>query len=184
MGLLAGVGLAQIADCVVHWKSQIGRGRRLAQTAVVALMAVSHLYLTAGATLAAAARAPVLFWPTGVLAGVDWLGENTSWEETVLAGFETGSLIPARIGHRVVLGHWMETVDFEAKREAVARFFTTDTPDEERLTLLREWGVAWLFCGPEERSLGDFDPSAVTYLEPVFQQGEVAVYRVVLEREP
>lgn len=184
LGLLAGVGLAQIADCVVHWKSQIGRGRRLAQAAVVALMAVSHLYLTAGATLAAAARTPALFWPTDVLAGVDWLGENTSWEETVLAGFETGSLIPARIGHRVVLGHWMETVDFEAKREAVARFFTTDTPDEERLTLLREWGVAWLFCGPEERSLGDFDPSAVTYLEPVFQQGEVAVYRVVLEREP
>jgi len=184
LGLLAGVGLAQIVDYVVHWKSQIGRGRRLAQAAVVALMAVSHLYLTAGATLAAAARAPALFWPIDVLAGVDWLGENTSWEETVLAGFEAGSLIPARIGHRVVLGHWMETVDFEGKREAVARFFAADTRDVERLALLEEWEVTYVFHGPEERTLGGFDPGSVPWLKQTYQAGEVAVYRVVLEREP
>ena len=119
-----------------------------------------------------------MFWSADLLAGVEWLGENTSWEETVLAAFETGSLIPARIGHRVVLGHWMETVDFRAKQETVARFYAADTPDEERRELLKGWGVVYVFHGPEERRLGGFDPAAAPYLEPVFRRGDVTLYRV------
>ena len=67
---------------------------------------------------------------------------------------------------------------------ATARFFAADTPDEERLALLREWQVIWLFYGPEERALGGFDPAAVPYLELAFRQGEVTVYRVTTEGVP
>jgi len=181
LGLLAGVGLAEGLLPQGGGRRQ-ARWRWLAQAAVVALAAMSNLYLTAGLTLAAATRAPALFWPADLLAGVDWLGENTSWEETVLAGPETGSLIPARIGHRVVVGHGMETVDYEGKRAAVARFFAADTPDAWRLTLLRKLQVMWVFHGPEERALGDFDPDSVPYLEPVFRRGKVTVYRVTAEK--
>jgi len=177
LGLLAGAGLVRIADCGLR----NARHRWLMQAAVIALMAVSNLYLTTGLTLAAATRAPALFCPADLLAGVDWLGENTSWEETVLAGPETGSLIPARIGHRVVIGHGMETVDYESKRAAVARFFAADTPDVERLALLEEWGVAYVFHGPEERALGEFDPDVAPWLVLVFRVGKVAVYQVRLE---
>jgi len=119
-----------------------------------------------------------LFWSADLLAGVEWLGENTSWEETVLAELETGNLVPARIGHRVVLGHWMETVDYEGKREAVARFYEAETPDGERLALLGEWGMGYVFHGPGERAMGGFDPQAAPYLEPVLRRGEVTLYRV------
>ncbi|RLC58164.1 MAG: hypothetical protein DRI80_14130 [Chloroflexota bacterium] len=95
LGLLAGVGLAQIADR----RLQIARGKRLAQAAVVALAAMSNLYLTAGLTLAAANRSLAFFWPADLLAGVDWLRDHSAWDEVVLAAFETGNLIPARIGH-------------------------------------------------------------------------------------
>ena len=95
LGLLAGVGLAQITDR----RLQIARGKRLAQAAVVALAAMSNLYLTAGLTLAAANRSPAFFWPADFLAGVDWLRDHSAWDEAVLAAFETGNLIPARIGH-------------------------------------------------------------------------------------
>jgi hypothetical protein len=160
------------------------RWRGSVQVAVVALAAMSNLYLTAGLTLAAATRSPALFWPVSLLDGVDWLGANASWDETVLSGFETGNLIPARIGQRVVLGHWMETVDYEVKRENVARFFAADTPEKERLDLLLKWNVAWVFYGPEERSLGDFDPDVASWLVPGWRTAEVAVYRVTLGEEP
>ncbi len=172
LGLLAGVGLV---EGLLHNRK---RWCRLAQAVVVILAAASNLYLTAALTLMAANRAPAMFWPTDVLAGVDWLSKHASPEETVLAGFEVGNLIPARIGQRVVLGHWMETVDYAGKRAAVARFFATLTPDDERLALIREWKARWLFYGPEERATGDFDPALAEYLEPVFEQGDVAIYRV------
>lgn len=179
LGLLAGVGLAE--GFLPQGGGRRPRWRWMALALIVALAAMSNLYLTAGLTLAAATRAPALFWPADLLAGVDWLGQNTLWEETVLASREVGNLIPAGIGHRVVLGHGMETVDFEAKREAVTRFYAAGTPDVERLALLKQWGVAYVLRGPEERALGGFNPATVPYLEPVFRQGEVTVYRVTTE---
>jgi len=177
LGLLAGVGLSE--GLLPHWRRV--RWRRFLVALVVALLAMSNLYLTAGLTLAAANQAQELFWPTDLLAGVDWLGENGAWDETVLAGLKNGNLIAARIGRRVVLGHWMETVDYEGKREAVARFYAAETSDSERLDLLEKWEVAYVFHAVEERTLGDFDPAAVPWLEPTFRQGKVTVYRVVAD---
>lgn len=167
LGLLAGVGLVEIT-----------KRKWFVRATVIALAAMSNIYLTVGPTLGAAIHTPALFWPADLLAGVDWLGENTSWEETVLAGPETGSLIPARIGHRVVMGHGMETVGYEEKREAVTRFYTAATPDVERLALLEMWGVAYVFHGPYERALGEFDPDHSDHLERVFRQGDVSLYKV------
>jgi hypothetical protein len=180
LGLLAGVGLAEGLLPLCSRRVRI-RWCWLGMALVVALASMSHLYLTASLTWAAAARAPSLFRSADLLTVVDWLGEHSTWDATVLSGFGTGNLIPARIGHRVVLGHWMETVDYAQKRSAVARFYEAETPDAERQELLKAWGVAYVFYGREERTLGDFDPAVVSWLELAFRSGEVAVYRVVQE---
>ncbi len=175
LGLLAGVGLAEGL-----WPLG-GRaaGRRwLAQALLIALAALSNLYLTVGLTVAAAARAPAIFDSADLLAGVDWLGAHAHWDEPVLSAFESGNLIAGRIAQRVVLGHWMETVDYAHKADAVARCFDGATSDEERQALLDEWRVRYLFYGPHERALGDWDPRTAPYLEPVFERGEVVVYQV------
>lgn len=180
LGSLAGIGLVWLVERGLASE----RGRRLALAGTVALAMVSNLYLTAGLTLAAAVRAPALFWPADLVAAVDWLGKNTAPEETVLSGPDVGNLIPARIGHRVVMGHGMETVDYKGKREAVERFFSTTISDGERLSLLEKWGVVWVFYGPEERGMGGFDPRAVPWLEPAFRSRETVVYRAVMGGRP
>jgi len=173
LGLLAGIGLVWLVE---RWlRSERGRWLTLAGTVALAMM--SNLYLTTALAVAAATRAPALFWSANLLAAVDWLGENAAPEETVLSSFDVGNLIPARIGHRVVIGHGMETVDYRGKQEAVEQFFSARTSDAERLALLEEWGVVWVFYGPEERGLGEFDPATVPWLQPVFRSGEVVVYR-------
>jgi hypothetical protein len=183
MGLLAGIGLAEGLLPLCSRKLR-ARWCWLAMALVVALAPMSNLYVTAGLTLAAGKRAPAMFQSADLLAVMDWLGENSEWDETVLSGFQTGNLIPARIGHRVVLGHWMETADYEEKQAAVARFYDAETPDVERREMLEEWGVVYVFYGAGERSLGDFDPAEVAWLELAFRSGEEAVYRMVPEGEP
>ena len=160
------------------------RLRWLVRGLVLALAAISNLYLIATYTWAAMAWHPALFHTADEVAAIEWLDAHSEWDETVLAAFETGSLIPARIGHRVVLGHPMETVDVEVKRESVARFYAAGTSDTDRLSLLAAWGVAYVFHGPEEQGLGDFDPATVPWLVPRFRAGEVAVYRVTLGEGP
>jgi hypothetical protein len=177
MGLLAGVGLAEGLLPLCGRRVRI-RLCWLGMVLIVALAPMSNLYLTASLTWAAAVRAPGMFQSADLLAAVDWLGKHSAWDETVLSGFGTGNLIPARIGHRVVLGHWMETVDHAEKRSAVARFYAVETADAERRNLVEEWGAVYVFYGPEERALGSYDPATSPWLERVFQMGDVAVYRV------
>jgi hypothetical protein len=174
LGLLAGVGLVQLSESV----AQLQRRRELLQVAVVSLAAVGNLYITAGLTIAAATHAPALFWRDDFLAGVEWLGQNSSWEETVLSAPQTGSLIPAAIGHRVVIGHGMETIKYAEKQAHVARFFSESVSNADRLALIDEWGVRWVFYGPEERKLDGFDPESTKWLVPVFRTGSVIIYRV------
>jgi hypothetical protein len=177
LGLLAGVGLAEGLLPQAEGTRPV-RWRPLALALALALTAMSNLYMTTGLTMAAAMRPPALFWDAGLLAGVDWLGQNTTWDETVLSSFEVGSLIPARIGHRVVLGHGIETKDPEEKQRATTRFFAATTSDDERRDLLTRYGVAYVFYSSFERKLGDFDPAQAGYLTQVYTNHNVSIYRV------
>jgi energy-converting hydrogenase Eha subunit C len=180
LGLLAGVGLAEglLPQTPQVEGDRPARWRWSTLALALALMAMSNLYMTTGLTMAAAMRPPALFWDAGLLAGVDWLGQNTTWDATVLSSFEVGSLIPARIGHRVVLGHGIETKDPEEKQRATARFFAAATSDDERRGLLARYGIAYVFYGPFERELGDFDPAQASYLTQVYTNRNVSIYRV------
>jgi uncharacterized membrane protein len=179
LGLLAGVGLAE-SLFTVRREQPLTRWRWLALALLLAFTAMSNLYLTLGHTVAAATRSSELFLSVDLAAGIDWLAENSSPKDIVLSDFETGNLIAGRIGQRVVVGHWMETVDFENKKEAVAHFFDSGTPDEDRIGLLVQYGVDYVFHGPDERALGQFEPREAAYLLPVFSQGAVTVYRAEL----
>jgi uncharacterized membrane protein len=96
----------------------------------------------------------------------------------VLASYKLGRFIPAHSGNTVFMGHFIETVDVERKRELARIFFQADTSDEFRKGLLSEYGVHYLFHGPSEKQTGDFQPSTCDYLLPVYRNSEVSIYRV------
>ena len=185
--VLAGYGLVDglmpvLSRPLARVARLLRRGQRrlrwLAQVWIMVLAAASNLYLVSGYTLAAAARHPAFFHTADELAAVEWLAAHSGWDETVLAAYETGNWIAGTVGHRVVLGHWAETVDCETKQAQVAAFYGADLTGAARRGLLDEWGVRYVYVGPRERALGGFDPGAVAYLDPAFSRGDVAIYRL------
>jgi uncharacterized membrane protein len=58
----------------------------------------------------------------------------------------------------------------------VRAFYRTDTPDDQRLDLLNAHKVRFVFWGPAERALGDWDPGKADYLELVFRSGAYQIY--------
>jgi hypothetical protein len=83
-----------------------------------------------------------------------------------------------RDGSTVFMGHIIETVQVERKRELAASFFQAGTGDDFRRALLTEYGICYVFHGPRERQLGDFDPPKSDYLTPAYHNSEVTIYRV------
>jgi hypothetical protein len=188
LAVLAAIGLGNgLLPCLRRlsglrrWLARVGyphrRARGLALVLVIVLSFQSTLYLISGGALLAVTRSPKLFDSTDVMEAVDWLGDNSDWQDTVLAAERTGNLIPARIGHRVHLGHPIETAYYMLKVEQVAKFFGGPMTDDERRALLAECACRYVFLGPAEKELGDFAPP--DFLRQVFANDKVTVYEVM-----
>jgi hypothetical protein len=171
LALLAAVGL-------VAWF----RHRRLALVAYVAVASMSNLLLVAGSLGPIQQRTAPVYRPGEEVAALEWLAAHTQPDETVLASFQVGNVIPAWTDLRVFAGHGPETLNNAEKQANVRRFFDPDTDDAWRQSLLQRFEVDYVFFGPGEQALGDWDPIMAAFLEPRYKVTPYAIYRV--ETEP
>ena len=167
LALLAAVGL-------VAWF----RHRRLVLVAYVDIASLSNLLLVAGSLGPIQQRTAPVYRAGDEVAALEWLAAHSQPEETVLASFQVGNVIPARTDLRVFAGHGPETLDSAEKRADVRRFFKPDASREWRQTLLKEYGIDYVIFGPAERSLGDWDPFSAQYLELMQREGQYAIFAV------
>ncbi len=115
------------------------------------------------------------------LDALKWLEENTEPSDIVFADLTVGQYIPGIAGNKVYLGHWAQTVDFYTKQSQVATFFQKETPEEDRLAILNEFNVGYVFYGREERALGDLDPAQLPYLNLVFETSDTRIYQISVD---
>jgi len=168
-----------------RWLARTGYPYRRARGLMLVLILIaampSSLYLVFGGALITASRSVSLFDSGDVVQAVDWLGSQSDWQAAVFSAERTGSLIPARIGHRVYLGHPIETADYAAKSENVKRFFGDAMTDAERQSMLREGGCRFVFYSPAERALGTFRPDTAGFLRLRYSNATVKVYELSSE---
>lgn len=112
------------------------------------------------------------------IAAMEWLDENALAQDVVLSSLAVGQYIPAYSGKHAFLAHWAQTLDYFQKEAMVEAFYTGDTTEAVRLNILERYRVEYVFWGPAERSVGDFDPTQASFLEPVFTSELVKIFRV------
>ena len=118
---------------------------------------------------------------------MDWLAERVAPEDVVLAAYApqarppatAGNYLPARVGARVFVGHGPETVHVEEKQAQMLRFFDASAGDAWRQDLIAEHSIDYVFWGPAERQMGDFDPRDVSYLRAVYDADGYVIFEVV-----
>jgi hypothetical protein len=168
LALLASVGL-------LAWF----RHRRGALVAYIALASLSTLLLVVGSLGPIRQQQAPIYRPGAEVTALEWLAAHAEPGETVLASFEVGNAIPARTDLRVFAGHGPETLHNAEKQAALRRFFQPETNDTWRKSLLQDFGVDYVFYGPDERALGHWDPALAPYLEAIYVASPYAIYRGV-----
>ncbi|RLD03697.1 MAG: hypothetical protein DRI56_12045 [Chloroflexota bacterium] len=143
-----------------------------------ALTFPSTLILLVGGVMAARMPAQPLFRPAAEISAFQYLAENAKPDAVVLSAYETGNPLPAWAPLQVVIGHGPETVHAKELRPRVQAFYQAGTSLEERLALLDEYQVNYVFYGPAERELGEWSPAQADYLTPVYQDGDYAIFVV------
>ncbi len=103
-----------------------------------------------------------------------WLEANTAADALILASPETGLLIPAYTGRRVLYGHPFETVNAIEEEESLLAIFSEKMSKTELEILVESRGIDYLFFGPRELDLGPAPNSAD--FELVYQYGQVLIF--------
>jgi hypothetical protein len=173
LSMLAALGLARLAK---HFPTQ--HRQRVRNIGVILTVPSTLLIVLAGPYMAIAEGGYPFYLPRAELRAVDWLAERVDREDVVLASYAIGNTMPTRASCRVFVGHQFGSYQLEDKLGAVRAFLDADTPDAERMAVLREYGVTWFYYGRVERQIGDYDPSQASFLEQSYEQDGVTVYRV------
>ncbi len=107
-----------------------------------------------------------------------WLNQNTSADDVILASEPVSVWVPSWVGSRVVYGHPFETLNAVVKEQQVLDWYKGQTAD--CAALITEYGVRYVIAGPLEQELAQKSESRQTdcleNLTQVFQVGSVNVY--------
>lgn len=174
MGLY--VPLTALAAWGLDWiagRSGAAAGRAAALAFGLALPSTA-LILTMG-FIGAASAEPTLYYSRDESNALAWIEANTPRDALILAAPETGLLIPAHTGRRVIYGHPYETVYAKQEMAAVENFFrgSMSAPAD----FLANNSVDYVFYGQHERELGGLPENLP--LKIVFSEGGSQLLQVL-----
>jgi hypothetical protein len=112
------------------------------------------------------------------ITAMNWIEQNAHPDDVVLSSEMIGQYIPAYSGTYAFLAHWAQTVDYFSKVEMVNEFYAAETTEVRRKEILAQYSVDYVFWGPYERTLGEFDLGAATFLEQVHASPLVEIFQV------
>lgn len=132
---------------------------------------------------------PPLYLRADQRAALQRLDEAASGSDVLLCNSFLGSYAPSLAGCRVYVGHWAETLHFQRKLDVLSRFLRADIPDARREAFCRREGITYVlrdrsiydqvyYLSPEGESEAGFEPDESEWLEPLYREGSVSLYRV------
>ncbi|XOU94203.1 MAG: hypothetical protein ACNFW9_05155 [Candidatus Kerfeldbacteria bacterium] len=108
-----------------------------------------------------------------------WLRDNITIDEITFSSKYMGSFIPAHSGRVVWIGHSPQTVDLLNKKEYQYWFWEDDNESELKYDFLINNNIDYIFFGRKEKALGTYDPSTKNYLDNVYSNKEVTIYKLL-----
>jgi hypothetical protein len=173
VGMLAAVGLEHFLA-----RFSAARAHRLRRM-LVPLFCLSSALVLAIALRFASGAFPEAYIGQDQWTALAWLNGHHRPADRILSSPGTGLFIPAWSATPVYVGHYSETLDYFEKIRTVSQLLRPSTSPESIRSFLAANGITLLYWGPDERHGLDFDPDRQTYLEPVYRQGTVTIYRVL-----
>ena len=152
--------------------------QRWALRGLVGLGFLSTLLFSLAATFGVLQPAPPLYRPAGEVRGFEFLAAQADPDALVLAAYDTSNPLPAWAPLRTLVGLGPESLNLEELNRRITCFYSEACPPGERLALLDEFGVNYVWLGPAEKALGDWNPGRMAELEQIYHEGAYQIFRV------
>ncbi len=153
--------------------------RRAAAAALVMIVLPTNIYLFTWRYTDLAKHDYPYYLYKDELSAMKWLETNAKPQDVVLSSLTTGQYIPALTGTNAFLAHWAQTLDYYGKSEMVQEFFSANTSDARRQQILQGYNVRYIFYGPAEQALGQYNLDRSSLVKMAFTTPMVKVYAVL-----
>lgn len=118
----------------------------------------------------------IYFLSSDIRAAADFFRWSTRPDQPILASLHDSNIIAGLTAHKVFLGQSVETLDYTIKSKGVTRLYGSSSTTE-RLRWLQQYGVCYIFDGPQERIIGPtFRPEELPGVHPVWTSPTVTIY--------
>ncbi|MFC1923536.1 hypothetical protein ACFLY4_09645 [Chloroflexota bacterium] len=141
---------------------------------------VAALILIVGGITATLNPSPPLYRRADQVRAFNKLDRIAAPGDIALSSSMTGNPLPSYAPVRVVIGIETLTVAYEEVAAQVESFYQENTTLGQRQELLQKWGVDYVYWGPDERDLGNWDPNQEVFLEKIVTAGEHEIFRVMI----
>jgi hypothetical protein len=145
---------------------------------IFSLSFISAFILLVGGSLAVLKPSEPIFRPAAEIKAFDFLSEKVTPGQVVLAAYDTSNALPAWVPGRTLIGHGPESIHLAEIRPEVESFYQSSTSDQERLNLIQQYHINYIFDGPAEQAIGSWSPDTFASLALIYQEGNWKIYKV------
>ncbi len=145
---------------------------------LMAILSISNIYVILENGALAYKQHPAFYIPNENIEAMSWIKKNIDLNKTIISHPMIGNFMPAKANRRVYCGHWVETINYQEKRARAVWIFKGDNQDDQKKKFLRNSRIDYIFYSDYEKSLGEFQPFEKDYLEKVYQNEKVEIYKV------
>lgn len=126
-------------------------------------------------------HSPLVYLTKNEADSYQWMKQNLSKDALILAGSESGNLIPAWSGQRVLYGHPYESVEAERYKKIVEQFFDGTMNITQQKQVLEEFSINYVLWGYRERRLRSDPPEILLSdnAQLIFSNEDIAIYQVL-----
>ena len=121
---------------------------------------------------------PPLYRPVEEVRSFQYLNDNTVLRQVIMTSYDTGNALPAWVRDYVLIGHGPESAHLDNLQTRIKKFYSSESSDLERLTFIKEFNVHYVFFGPNERNLGEWNPEDASYLHLKYKSNNYQIYEV------
>lgn len=173
-----GIWIALLVLTLAGIEYRLGaNARKWALRALVGFCFISTLLFGIGMVFGVIQPSLPLFRPAGEVHGFEALAKQNDRDALVLAAYETSNALPAWVPMRVLVGLGPESLNLEDLRERITCFYQEDCSPANRQALLDEFGVSYVWVGPAEKALGDWDPATMPELTLLYEAEGYQIFR-------
>lgn len=172
-----GIWVALAILAVFGFSMLAGLWRKLSW-AWLAISFTPLLVILAGGIISAGNLSTPLFLPVSEVQAFEYFAKTAAKSSVVIASFETSNALPAWAPVTVMIGHGPESTNLKQIQPQVESFYHRDTPDTERVDLIKKFNIKYIFVGPAEIQMGNWDPGSVSWTQLVFQEKGYSIFKV------